>query len=373
MDRLEFLQTHRRALHQIPELGLECELTATYLEKQLHAFGYETKRYAKTAVIAFKQGQVNQAIAFRSDTDALPIYESTHHDYVSKHAGHMHACGHDAHMSMLLALADELKDETLHKSILFIFQPGEEGPGGARVLIEEGLFKDFEVEAIFGLHVYHALEVGKIALVDGPMLAMSGEVIVNVEGKSSHAAAPHDGVDAILASTHLIQAYQSIVSRTLNPLDTCVVTIGTIHGGEAQNILAGHTQMSGTIRAFSEDVFQMVEKRMDEIGKGIETSHGVKVNTIIKRTYPPVINPHHLYEKVKNALDKDDYVLLKPMMFAEDFSFYQQELPGFFAMVGINGYGKGNFPLHHPEFDLDERALLSGVNYYKKIVDQFAR
>lgn len=373
MERLEFLETHRRNLHQIPELGLECELTATYIEKQLHSFGYETKRYAKTAVIAFKQGEVDLALAFRSDTDALPINEANHHEYVSHHSGHMHACGHDAHMSMLLRLADELKDEKLHKSILFIFQPGEEGPGGARVLIEEGLFKDYEVEAIFGLHVYHALEAGQIGLIDGPMLAMSGEVIVNVEGKGAHAAAPHDGIDAILASSQLIQAYQSIVSRNVNPLETCVLTIGTIHGGEAQNILAGHVQMTGTIRAFDEDLFQYVEKRMEEIGQGVALSQNVKVTTIIKRTYPPVVNPHHLYEMVKNALDKDDYTLLKPMMFAEDFSFYQQVLPGFFAMIGINGYGKGQFPLHHPEFDLDEKALVNGVKYYKAIVDKYAR
>ncbi len=373
MNRLDFLKTHRQALHQIPELGLECELTATYLEKQLHSFGYTTKRYAKTAVIAFKQGKVNQAIAFRSDTDALPIKEATSHNFKSKHQGHMHACGHDAHMSMVLRLAYELKDEDLEKSILFVFQPGEEGPGGARILVQEGLFEDYNVEAIFGLHVYYGVESGKIGLVNGPMLASSDEVLIEVTGKSAHAAAPHDGIDAILASTHLIQAYQSIVSRTLNPLDTCVLTIGTIEGGEAQNILAGQVKMTGTIRAFTEDVFELAERRVSEINEGIEKSFGVKVKAQLNRTYPPVNNPQDLFDKVKASLNEDDYVILQPMMFAEDFSFYQEAIPGFFAMLGINGYGSGQYPLHHAQFDLDERSLETGVEYYKKIVDTFAR
>ncbi len=373
MTRLDFLTKHRRALHQIPELGLECELTAQYLEKQLQSFGYQTKRYAKTAVIAFKQGKVNQAIAFRSDTDALPIPENSGVDFVSKHKGCMHACGHDAHMSMVLRLAYELKDEDLNKSVLFVFQPGEEGPGGARVLVEEGLFNDYDVEAIFGLHVYHGVESGKIALVDGPMMASSDELIITVEGKSAHAAAPQDGIDAILASTHLIQAYQSIVSRTLNPLDTCVLTIGTIEGGEAQNVLAGQVKMTGTIRAFSEDVFEIAEKRLAEINSGIEQMFNVKVSADIKRTYPPVINPHDLFEKVNVALNPNDVVYLKPMMFAEDFSFYQKAIPGFFAMVGINGYGTGDYPLHHAKFNLDERSLETGVEYYQRIIDTFVR
>lgn len=373
MNRLDFLKEHRQALHQIPELGLECELTATYLEKQLHSFGYTTKRYAKTGVVAFKQGKVNKAIAFRSDIDALPIDEATSHNFKSKHKGQMHACGHDAHMSMVLRLAFELKDEKLEKSILFVFQPGEEGPGGARILVEEGLFNDYDVEAIFGLHVYYGVESGKIGLVNGPMMASSDELYIDVIGKSAHAAAPQDGIDAILASTHLIQAYQSIVSRSLNPLETFVLTIGTIEGGEAQNVLAGHVKMTGTIRAFTEDVFQIAEKRVAEINDGIEKSFNVKVKADLKRTYPPVNNPEALYLKVKNVFNPENVVHLQPMMFAEDFSFYQQAVPGFFAMLGINGYGTGTYPLHHPQFDLDERSLETGVKYYQKIVEQFAK
>lgn len=373
MSRLAFLKEHRQNLHQIPECGLACELTASYIEKQLHLFGYSTKRYAQTGVVAFKQGDADLAIAFRSDIDALPILEKTEHHFSSKLEGKMHACGHDGHMSMLLRLAYELKDTHLKKSILFIFQPAEEGPGGAKLMIDEGLFNDYKVEALFGLHLYPDLELGKIGLVNGPMMASSDEIIIDIEGKSSHAAAPQDGMDAIYASTHLIQSYQSIVSRSLNPLDTCVITIGTIQGGEVQNILAGHVQCTGTVRAFSEDVFEIAEKRIKEINQGIEIMFNVKVSAKIKRTYPPVINPIELYDQVKSCLDQKDYIHIKPMMFAEDFSFYQKVVPAFFAMVGINGLDKGTYPLHHPLFDFDEEALITGVNYFQKIIENFAK
>lgn len=374
MEALDFFVTHRRALHQIPELGFECEQTALYLEKQLQSWGYTTFRLAKTGVIAVKQGREKGAIGFRSDIDALPVTEETNLAFSSKTKGNMHACGHDGHMSILLRFAYETSLlPSFKKSLVFVFQPAEEGPGGAKVLIEENLIDRFSIEMMFGLHVYPNLKAGQLGLVDGPMMASSMEFIIDLNGKSAHAASPHESLDAMVAQAMLIQAYQSIPSRSVDPLDTCVLTVGTIHGGEAQNVIAKNIQLKGTVRAFSEDVFSVVEKRMIDIHEGIELSTGVKIKAQMNRTYPAVINDSSLYQDVKRLLDPSKVVLLRPMMFAEDFSYYQKAVPGFFVMMGIQTDTNGKYPLHHAMFDFDESVLKTGSDYFMTLANHFAQ
>lgn len=365
----EQLKNIRRDLHQIPELAFDLFLTRDYVKKLLEKMGYETISYAKTGLVAYKKGTSDQAIAFRSDMDALPVTELTGIDFLSKHPGKMHACGHDGHMTMLLGFADYVKDlNDLEKTIVFIFQPAEEGPGGAKVMIEEGLFKRFNIEKIFGIHLYPGLEEGLYGLADGPMMAQNGEFNLKIKGVSAHGAQPHMGKDSILASGALIQAYHQIIARRLDPLDPAVITIGTIEGGEARNIIAQEVTMTGTIRAFSEDVYQTIKKEMRTIDQGIETMFHVEVHNDIIDYYPAVVNDHLLFESLKNDLNQNQYQILKPMMFAEDFAFYQKVVPGMFVMLGTMNEIKGyTHPLHSCYFNFDEVVLEKGVELYIKL------
>ncbi len=362
----------RQDLHQIPELGLECPLTHDYLITQLKAMGYEPITMAHTGVIVFKQGEIDTCIGFRSDMDGLPISESLELSFKSTHQGRMHACGHDGHMSMLLGLADHCKDKSFHHSLLFIFQPAEEGPGGAKVLIEEGLFERFQVKALFGLHLYPELNEGLLALFDGPMMAQTNEFDVRIEGKAAHGAQPHRGIDAIMIQAQLIQGIQSIVARLSNPIEPLVMTVGKISGGEARNIIAPSVAMEGTIRCFNPTVFHLVQQQFNLLCQGLELSYGAKIKLIFKGSYPPVINPHELFERVNNLIDPSQKKVMDPMMFAEDFSFYQEKVPAFFAMLGSRNEAKDYvYPLHHDKFNFDESILSHGLAYYQKILESY--
>ncbi len=363
------LKKVRRDLHRIPELEFELYKTRDYVKAQLEDMGYQTFSTAKTGIIAFKEGQSKEAIAFRSDMDALPVTELTQVSYKSTHPGHMHACGHDGHMTMLLGFADYLKDRTdLKKSVVLIFQPAEETPGGAEIIIKEGLFQTFDIKMIFGIHLYPGLDEGLYGLTDGPMMSRNGEFDVMITGISAHGAQPHEGKDSILAASTLISAYHDIVSRRLDPLDPGVVTIGTVHGGEARNVIAHRVKMSGTMRAFSDDVYQTIKKEMKAINKGIEHMYHVKVNHSVHDDYPVTYNDHALFETLKASLKKEEYDILKPIMFAEDFSFYQQVVPGMFVMLGTRNKDKGfTHPLHSSYFNFDEEVLQKGVDLYIKL------
>ena len=363
------LTTWRRQLHQIPELGLACDKTHDYLVDALTQMGYAPLTMAKTGVIVFKQGQIDEAIAFRSDMDGLPIPESLSHDFKSIHPGNMHACGHDGHMSMLLGLADYCKDKDFVHSLLFVFQPAEEGPGGAQVLIDEGLFKRFNVKAMYGLHLYPEVNEGLISLLDGPMLAQTNEFDVLIEGKAAHGAQPHRGIDAIVVSAQLMQGIQNLVARMNNPIEPLVVTVGKINGGEARNIIAPSVRLEGTIRCFNPEVFQSVKTQLEKLAESLNVQTGATLKLIFKGSYPPVINPHSLYEVAREVVPSSQQKAIDPMMFAEDFSFYQQEVPAFFAMIGSRNESKGYvYPLHHDRFNFDERILDEGVKYYQNIL-----
>lgn len=366
---LEQIRTYRRDLHQIPELGFDLGLTHAYIEKELIRLGYHPFTMAKSGLIAIKEGLSKEAIAFRSDMDALPVTELNEISFKSTHPGKMHACGHDGHMAMLLTFASELaKIKVLKKTVVLIFQPAEEGPGGAIEIINEGLFDKYDIKSVFGLHLFPGIKEGKIGLVDGYMTAQNGEFDIEVHGVSAHGAQPHLGKDSIIASTFLIQAYQTLLSRNLNPLDSAVITVGTIESGEARNIISNLVKMSGTIRAFKPSVYGLIKKRIAEINQGIEVMYGVKVDCAIRDYYPAVYNDHEVFEKVANSFNTEVIEYYEPLMIAEDFAFYQQKVPGLFAYIGTMSEEDGyTYPLHSNRFNFNEEALLQGVYFYKQV------
>lgn len=367
-DRKNWARQTRRDLHQIPEIGFDLFETSNYLYQALTDMGYRPISIAKTGWIVVLEGEMDEAVAFRADMDGLPVTEQTNTDYTSRHEGKMHACGHDGHMTMLLGLAKELIGKKLKKRVVLIFQPAEEAPGGARIIVESGIFAQYKITSIFGIHLYPGLTSGKFGVIDGEMLAQNAEFDVFIQGKSAHGAQPHLGNDAIVAASALVGAYHTIVSRDIDPLLTAVVTVGTIFGGEARNIIPKQVQLSGTIRSFKENVDQTIKQRMKQIEEGISIAYNVKISSEVRDYYPPVINDSSLYRLVSEMLMPDETEPLLPLMFAEDFAFYQRATRGMFVMLGTQDQKQGYIhPLHSCYFDFDEDVLLKGIDYYLRI------
>lgn len=369
MDFKQVVQTHRQYLHQIPELGF-CEFqTSAYLKEQLEKLGYEVYSTAETGILAYRKGVSEECIAFRSDMDGLSITEETNVDFASTIEGQMHACGHDGHMSILLGFATYVSTlSSLKKSLLFIFQPAEEGPGGAEVIVKEGVLKKFNVKSIFGLHIYPEIEEGKFGLRPGAMTAQTGELDLMIEGVGGHGAMPHKSNDALIVAAQLINSYQSIISRNLNPIEAGVLTIGTINGGERRNIIAQKVELTGTIRAFSEDVYEMIKKRMNEINHGLELMFNVKVSTQFTDMYPSIMNDPSLFDLISQSKLGEHLIEIDPMMIAEDFSYYQKEVPGLFFMLGSRNEALGyTYPLHHAKFNFSERVMVDGIKLYDEV------
>ncbi len=365
----DWVTSTRRTLHQIPELGFNLFKTSQKVKEIMESLGYTVESVASTGWIAFRQGKINEAIAFRADMDALPVEESTGVDFASLHSGKMHACGHDGHMTMLLGLARRLASQTTHYSVVFIFQPAEEGPGGAKIIVDSGLFQRYDIKAIFGIHLYPGLDEGVFGLCEGPMMAQNGEFDIIIRGVSAHGAQPHLGADAIVTQAALIQSIQPIISRNLDPLASAVITVGMVSGGEARNIIANKVSMSGTIRAFNEGIYRMCKDRLQTAVRGIETSYGVSIELSIKDYYPPVINDRKLVQQAASVLDVDAFVHIQPLMISEDFSFYQQVVPGCFVLLGTKNDALGyHHPLHSRYFNFREAVLLKGIEFFEKIL-----
>ena len=366
---LNYVTQTRRTLHQIPELGFDLPKTSAFVQAELKSFGYEPIIMAKTGVIAVKKGLSEEAIAFRTDMDALPVLEQTTHAFQSTHPGKMHACGHDGHMTMLLGFAKSVANLPPFKhTLVFIFQPAEEGPGGAKVLIDEGLFTRFAIKSIFGIHLFPGLPEGALGITAGPLMASAIEFSVTIQGKSAHAAQPHEGQDAIVVASQVIQAYQTIISRNRDPLETAVITIGSIQGGEAPNIIAREVVLKGTIRGFNPEVMSMIKRRITEINTGLSAATQTQITAQLIDAYPAVINDESLVKKVAQGITLPTSPL-KPKMFAEDFSYYQQQVPGLFAFLGTNDdSGNLGYPLHSCYFNFNEKVLLNGIEYYRQVL-----
>ncbi len=366
----QWLRETRQALHQIPELGFDLPKTHHYVKTTLEAMGYNPQVVARSGLYVYLPGTSNETVAFRADMDALPVCETTDLPYQSTHPNQMHACGHDAHMTMLLGLAKQLKGKPLNHSVLLIFQPAEEGPGGAKEIVESGLFERYNVKQIYGFHVFPGLEAGKIGLRSGAMMAQNGEFDVTVMGQSAHGAQPHLGHDAISAGLAYAQALNTLTAKMITPLIPTVIVLGEFKAGEARNILAKEARLKGTIRTFDEMLYQTIKEKMQQLATGLAQAYGVTMHLDIRDFYPPVINHPSLIKHLQEALPKDDQVSIQPLMLAEDFAFYQQVVPGAFMLLGTRTQDpRTHHDLHSASFDFDESILVKGVETYVTILD----
>jgi amidohydrolase len=369
---LDDIIKNRRALHQIPETALEEVKTKEYLKNYLISIGLEPQEIVETGLFVYIEGKDKEnCIAFRSDIDALNIKEETGAEFESKHIGKMHACGHDGHMTTLLAFAKYLTTiQPLEKSVLLIFQPAEESPGRAKDIVETGLLKKYNVKAIYGMHLFPELPEGTVASKEGPFFAQAALMTTTITGKSGHGAMPHKTIDPLMAFTKIVDGYQTIVSRNLSPFDPGVVTIGKFCGGSAQNIIADTVKFWGTIRTFKEENTEFIIDRIKEIHRGIELSYRVKIDEKIDIVYPPVVNDKELYKKFVDTMKDMNYVEHEALTISEDFAYYQKEVPGVFMLLGTRSEEKGFVhPLHSCHFNFDEKVLLKGVEAFARILE----
>ena len=369
---LDDIIKNRRALHQIPETALEEFKTKEYLKNYLISIGLEPQEVVETGLFVYIEGKDKEnCIAFRSDIDALNIKEETGAEFESKHIGKMHACGHDGHMTTLLAFAKYLTTiQPLEKSVLLIFQPAEESPGRAKDIVETGLLKKYNVKAIYGMHLFPELPEGTVASKEGSFFAQAALMTTTITGKSGHGAMPHKTIDPLMAFTKIVDGYQTIVSRNLSPFDPGVVTIGKFCGGSAQNIIADTVNFWGTIRTFKEENTEFIIDRIKEIHRGIELSYRVKIDEKIDIVYPPVVNDKELYKNFVETMKDMNYVEHEALTISEDFAYYQKEVPGIFMLLGTRSEEKGFIhPLHSCHFNFDEKVLLKGVEAFARILE----
>ncbi len=370
----EVLCKIRRDLHQIPELGLHEHKTANYIKQTLTQWGitdYET--WLETGIVVVMRGNGSApAVAFRADMDALPVQEETGCAFASCHTGYMHACGHDGHSTILLGFAKYLKDhqELLQGDVILIFQPAEEGPGGAKLLVDAGLFEKHPVSAIIGCHIFPQVPQGKIACRKGALMARNGEVDIHIYGEAAHGAMPHLGKDAVLAASAVATGLHTILSRNVSPLDGGVLTFGKIQGGEACNIIAKEVKLEGTMRAFSDTAYETMTKRIQEVAEGIAKGYGCRAEVVFRHMYRVVDNDAMLVEALQ-AVTGDCYQETEPYMLAEDFSLYLQSVKGLFFFLGSGNAEQGyTYPLHHAKFQFDESILTQGVAVYAKLLEK---
>ena len=365
----------RRDFHQFPELSFKEFRTGDVIAQQLSDLGIEHKtQVGKTGIIGEVKFGEGPIIALRADMDALPIQETGDLEFRSRNDGVMHACGHDGHMAILLGAAKVLSqfERSLHGTVRFIFQPAEEGQGGARYMIEDGCLDG--VKEIYGLHLWNYQHLGDVGVKSGPVLAAADIFEITIKGKGGHGAAPQGTVDTIVVASHLISAFQTIVSRNTDPLDNTVVTVGKIQGGHNFNIIADEVKLSGTTRAYTEVNRQLIKDRISEIINGISTSFGAKITLDYEDGYPPTVNhdiPTQNVMKAASQVVGEGAGVPYLSMGGEDFSYYLQETPGCFFFVGSSPDDRDvfNTPHHCSHFDIDENALLVGSSIFVNLVE----
>lgn len=368
------MKNYRRSLHKIPETAYNEHKTRDYLVKELHSMGYSPTKIAKTGLYLFIDNKKDKTVAFRTDMDALQIFEQTGLDFKSNHDGFMHACGHDGHMAMMLGFCKYLKENDLdvNVNILIIFQPAEEFLGGAQPICETGILEKYNTKAIFATHIFPYFDEGTVAIKSGYALAKSGKLTISIKGKSSHGAEPQRGIDAIDISATFIKMIQSIVSREISPLEEGVVTIGTLNCGSAQNIIAEACTMEGTIRAFDENVYDLLLEKIEKILEGLKLTYDIDYELDHLPLYPPVYNDPSLSDQIANILSKDVKIekLDKGFMITEDFSYYQKRVKGVMFFLGSRNKEKGYIhPLHNSKFNFDEKILNIGLKAYISILE----
>ncbi|MEF9921514.1 MAG: M20 family metallopeptidase [Anaerovoracaceae bacterium] len=368
----------RRQIHANPDLSEHEENTMSFVSKCLDEWGIEYKTgFAKTGIVAIIKGQKDgKVIALRGDMDALPIDEETGLEFASQKSGVMHACGHDAHISILLIVAFILKqiDVELKGSVKFFFQPAEETIGGAKRMIEDGCMENPEVDYVLGLHVEPAYDTGKVGIRYGKMYASSDMIDVTITGKGAHGAHPNEGIDAIIVATNVLNTIQTVVSRNVSPLDSVVCTFGMINGGTVRNQIADHVRMEGIIRTLDVESRVKVREKVGKICKNISEAMDANIEYKVMESYGPLINNDQVTGVIeKNAIEtlgKENVILEKePDLSCEDFSYFALKKPACYFHLGC--YAEKNGPrvdLHHPKFTIDENCLMTGVKLQIKNV-----
>ncbi|MCD4720111.1 MAG: amidohydrolase [Desulfobacula sp.] len=368
----------RKRLHQYPELGLEETRTSEFIADHLNALGYQVHRgMAKTGVVGtLRNGRTNRAIGIRADMDGLPVTEQTGLPYASRNPGRMHACGHDGHMAMLLGAAASIaKRRKFDGSVNLIFQPAEENFGGAKMMIEEGLFKLFPCDAVFALHNSPELPLGQFALRNGPIMAAIDEARITVHGRGGHGAIPENTADPIVAGAGIVMALQTIVSRNIQPFEPAVITVGSFHGGSASNIIPSEVELVVGIRSFDPKTRDYLQKRIVEISKCQSESYGMTASVDYQRSYDATIN--HTTETdfvrkvavqfagAKNVVDLD-----QPIMGSEDFTYMLQACPGCLFFIGTQSTPDVR-PLHHPGYDFNDDILSTGAGFWIRLTEAY--
>jgi amidohydrolase len=380
------IQAIRRDLHAHPELCYQEQRTSDVVAGKLTEWNIPVIRgLGVTGVVGIiKKGTSDRAIGLRADMDALPVQELNAFTHASQHQGKMHACGHDGHTAMLLGAAHHL---SLHGdfdgTVYLIFQPAEEGGAGAQRMIDDGLFEQCPMEAVFGMHNWPGMAAGKFGVTPGPMMASSNEFEVIVKGKGSHAAQPHKSIDPVMIAVQLAQSWQTIVARNINPNDPAVLSITQIHSGSATNVIPDEATLIGTVRTFSVEVLDLIEQRMRDIAQHTVAAFGAEVDFRFHRNYPPLINhPEQtaFAVGVMQAMSGVDNVdaTVEPTMGAEDFAFMLQHKPGCYVFLGNgmgghrdSGHGLGPCNLHNASYDFNDELLPIGASYWVNLAEAY--
>ena len=372
----------RRRLHQHPELGFCEQLTSEFVAQKLQEWGIDHQtQIAKTGVVAIIQGdRPGRVLAIRADMDALPIQEENEVPYKSQHDGLMHACGHDGHITIALGTARYLSQHRdFAGTVKIIFQPAEEGPGGAQPMVEAGVLKNPDVDAIVGLHLWNQLPLGTAGVRSGALMAAVETFRCTIFGKGGHGAIPQQTIDSIVVASQVVNALQTIVARNIDPIESAVVTVGEFHAGTACNVIADTARMSGTVRYFNPNYGDYFAQRLEQVIAGICQSHGARYELDYQKLYPPVINDGTIADLVRSVAET---VIESPLgivpncqtMGGEDMSFFLQAVPGCYFFLGSANSHKGlDFPHHHPRFDFDETALSMGVEIFVRCVEKFCK
>lgn len=388
----ESITALRRDIHAHPELGFQEERTADLVAQQLAAWGLETHRgLGRTGVVGIVHGRDGgkngRAVGLRADMDALPITEANTFAHASRHEDRMHACGHDGHVAMLLAAAHHFASHRdFDGTVYLIFQPAEEGGGGAREMIADGLFERFPMEAVFGMHNWPGLAVGTLAVSPGPVMGSSNEFKITIHGKGGHAALPQDTVDPVPIACQVVQGFQTILTRNKKPVDAGVISVTMIHAGETTNVIANHCEIQGTVRTFTFEALDLIERRMREISEGVSAAFDATCTFEFNRNYPPTINTPYEADfcraVMRDIVGTELAQPQEPTMGAEDFAYMLQARPGAYCFIGNgdgthrgsyagSGHDAGPCMLHNPRYDFNDELIALGGTYWVQLAERW--
>ena len=375
----------RRDLHAHPELKFEEFRTADLVAARLAEWGIPVHRgLGGTGVVGIvKAGSSDRAIGLRADMDALPMTEFNGFAHASKTPGRMHACGHDGHVAMLLAAAKRFATQRdFDGTVYLIFQPAEEGGGGAREMMRDGLFEKFPMQAVFGMHNWPGLKAGQFALKAGPVMGSSTEFRVTVRGRGSHAALPHNGIDPVPVACQMVQALQTIITRNKRPIEAAVLSVTMIHAGEATNVVPDTAEIQGTLRTFTVETIDLVERRMRTIIEHTAAAFDCTAGLEFVRNYPPTINhareTDFCREVMKELVGEDNVFEFEPTLGSEDFAYFLLEKPGCYVVIGngdgehrASGHGMGPCTLHNPNYDFNDELIPLGASYWVRLAERW--